>query len=363
MRKLTWRAVTLLVLATCFSSISYAQNAGSVEFYYEGPLDAGRSRSSSNHQGPLDAVSRPTTTRASAARAILASPAPQRVARFMPANQLRKPNTNANRATFRAIPENTTFDVNRDSFSPAGTSEVQSLAPPNPVQVQTVPSQVRPIEPAPPTFRGPTTEGEPLYAPQQSYPVPQGRTFQAPREQSYQVPQERSYQAPQEQSYQVPQERSFQVPANRTDRNEAEDQTRSNFMQKTPRPTPYSNLTNIPTVDPTRFGYRDGESFGFDNTRLYNPLEGPQLDLQGAPTADFGPPSCDEWEGFCRMNNLEYDCPCGGLKANPGHLGLPWLGSKDNCDQTVRRTRRGCGCKECQTHSSYESECDSCSGN
>ena len=77
-------------------------------------------------------------------------------------------------------------------------------------------------------------------------------------------------------------------------------------------------LANIPPpADPTRFGFRDGLSFGFDNTRLTNPLNGVQLDLQGAPTADFGPPGCDEWDGFCRMRDLEQNCNCGGLKVNP----------------------------------------------
>lgn len=92
----------------------------------------------------------------------------------------------------------------------------------------------------------------------------------------------------------------------------------------------------IPAMeDPTRFGYRDGKAFGFENNRLYNPLEGPRLDLQGAPTVDFGEEGCDEWANFSRIRDLEYDTACGGLKAKPGHLGIPWLGNKDACDQTV----------------------------
>lgn len=58
---------------------------------------------------------------------------------------------------------------------------------------------------------------------------------------------------------------------------------------------------------------------------------------------------CDEWEGICN---------CGGLKNNPGHLGIPWLRSKDNCDSPTklcgkhrnqRQARRGnsCGCQSC----------------
>ena len=90
-----------------------------------------------------------------------------------------------------------------------------------------------------------------------------------------------------------------------------------------------------PREDPTRFGYRDGEAFGFNNTRLFNPREGPQLDLQGAPTVAFGEPGCDEWANFGRGRHLEFDAPCGGMKAKPGHLGIPWLGSKENCDERI----------------------------
>ena len=125
--------------------------------------------------------------------------------------------------------------------------------------------------------------------------------------------------------------------------------------------------------DPTRFGYIDGQAFGFDNSRLYHPLEGPQLNLQGAPTSDFGDPGCDEWAGFVRFNELQHETSCGGLKAKPGHLGIPWLGSNDNCDQTVpprkilplNKHRRNCGCSSCQVQSEYDSDistCPSCDG-
>ena len=44
---------------------------------------------------------------------------------------------------------------------------------------------------------------------------------------------------------------------------------------------------------------------------------------------------CDEWAGFCRIKELSYGCNCGGLKSNPGHLGISWLRSRDageDCD-------------------------------
>ena len=49
---------------------------------------------------------------------------------------------------------------------------------------------------------------------------------------------------------------------------------------------------------------------------------------------------CDEWAGQCNCS--------GGLKVNPGHLGLPWLSSKENCDQTKKiGKRRHCECESC----------------
>ena len=111
--------------------------------------------------------------------------------------------------------------------------------------------------------------------------------------------------------------------------------------------------------DPTRFGYRDGEAFGFDNTRLFNPLEGPQLNLQGSATVDFGEPGCDEWANFGKGRELEFDAPCGGLKAKPGHLGIPWLGSKDNCDERVPLRGSGCLCRRKKGHAA-EKVCESC---
>lgn len=101
---------------------------------------------------------------------------------------------------------------------------------------------------------------------------------------------------------------------------------------------------------------QDGLAFGFDNSRLYHPLEGPQLRLLGAPTV----PSrlgacdcCDEWADFCRFKALDFRCGCGGLKATSGHLGLPWLGSGENCDRTTSPCKNKCqdcdqnGCRSC----------------
>jgi hypothetical protein len=106
---------------------------------------------------------------------------------------------------------------------------------------------------------------------------------------------------------------------------------------------------------------RDGLAFGFDNSRLYHPLEGPQMRLVGAPTV----PSrlgacdcCDEWDDFCRFRDLDFRCGCGGLKAMPGHLGLPWLGSGENCDRTAPRHRKGC--RNCNKN---KKGCGSCSKN
>ena len=44
--------------------------------------------------------------------------------------------------------------------------------------------------------------------------------------------------------------------------------------------------------------------------------------------------ACDEWDGFAR---------CGGLKTNPGHWGIRWLRSTDNCEPP-----RDCQCHKCQ---------------
>lgn len=88
---------------------------------------------------------------------------------------------------------------------------------------------------------------------------------------------------------------------------------------------------------------------------------------------------CDEWAGLCRMKNLDYRTNCGGLKQNPGHLGMPWLRGCDNCESNcgtgrcgdkviqsrcgksclsktrdrivgLQNERHPCGCKACLTH-------------
>ncbi len=44
---------------------------------------------------------------------------------------------------------------------------------------------------------------------------------------------------------------------------------------------------------------------------------------------------CDEWSKFCKIKDMKFGCGCGGLKANKGHLGIPWLRSGDageDCD-------------------------------
>ena len=467
MRKLTWRSTALLSLTTCLSGMSYAQNANSVEYYYEGPLDTSRPSSSSTHQepqnvvpdsiaprlaqsahqeprnvvtvpiedpaarsayqgsrdtttnppaqrfarslqqGPLDSVmvaakqqhTQPTQHRANhvtvaslaqqyarsksrseldamtvAAVQQYGQPAPQRVRSILtnppaqqfshsthhqshtvaanqpaqryalvtnqgpldvitvpatpraphmtPANLLQELHSGNRNVDVNPNSYEDVFDVARDGYRPADDSQFQSFAPPTPTQAPATRRQENPFNAAPQTFPPPAAQFPPTFT--QPY-------NQAPP--ACAEPITPAFTEPYTQPRTFP---SRQV-------------------------SPQVSSMNIPQPeDPTRFGYRDGEAFGFDNTRLYNPLEGPQLNLQGAPTADFGPPSCDEWEGFCRGRDLEQNCACGGLKVNPGHLGLPWLRSKDNCDQSVPlNKRRGCGCKECQA----EGNCESCSDN
>ena len=56
---------------------------------------------------------------------------------------------------------------------------------------------------------------------------------------------------------------------------------------------------------------------------------------------------CDEWASECNCS--------GGLKVNPGHLGIPWLGSKENCDSTEPV------CKHCRSGRCGRRGCQSCS--
>ena len=50
---------------------------------------------------------------------------------------------------------------------------------------------------------------------------------------------------------------------------------------------------------------------------------------------------CDEWAGLCKFKDLDFECGCGGLKANPGHYGIKSLRGCDNCETTCGRTRIG----------------------
>lgn len=55
---------------------------------------------------------------------------------------------------------------------------------------------------------------------------------------------------------------------------------------------------------------------------------------------------CDEWAGMCDCKSPKYDCGCGGLKSNKGHLGIFWLKRKyggDGCDYC----HGGCCEKDC----------------
>lgn len=115
----------------------------------------------------------------------------------------------------------------------------------------------------------------------------------------------------------------------------------------------------LPSMEPN---YVDGASFGFDRSRLYHPLESPTTQLTGMPTVDsgFGNCYCDEWAGFCNNVRPNYFLGCGGIKATPGHWGLPWLTGCDPCEQTestffsrlIRYQPRcgdGCGCRPNRT--------------
>lgn len=139
------------------------------------------------------------------------------------------------------------------------------------------------------------------------------------------------------------------------------------YEEQAPQPTvedymAHGHIGYEDSPDAFSFGYQDGISFGFNNSRLYHPLEGPTTQLMGAPTvpSNFGQcaPRCNPWKSFCRGKDLDYICGGPGLKANPGHLGIPWLRSKDDCDLTEPlfgrcktpfwKSKSGCGCGNCQ---------------
>jgi len=56
---------------------------------------------------------------------------------------------------------------------------------------------------------------------------------------------------------------------------------------------------------------------------------------------------CDEWANECNCS--------GGLKVNPGHLGIPWLRSKDSCDSPEPI------CKHCRSGRCGQAGCQTCS--
>lgn len=343
MRKLTWLGSILLTLVVCSASVSHAQK---VRYEYAGPLDGLETL-------PLRDV-------------VTASPSP-RVARLAPVKQLRPSHPGVSSAVVGRITRASTYSPVKQTA--ARMTRQAFVAPPSPQVIR----EALPLEVPSPTFGGPLTRTR-----TRSYPV---ETNYVPRQQA--SPRS-GYGGALTDAANYPVEPEY-IPRQDTT-------PRSDYGGALTEPTDYpvepgytssrdvspdyeeyeyagalTDTTNYPMEtgyisgqqDPTRFGYRDGKSFGFEGNRLYNPLEGPQLDLQGAPTANLGEPGCDEWEDFCRGRDLEQDCGCGGLKANPGHLGLPWLGSKDSCDQTVPLFKRRGGCKKCRGEESCEN-CGAC---
>ena len=115
-----------------------------------------------------------------------------------------------------------------------------------------------------------------------------------------------------------------------------------NFIFSDPHPVPFD-----------QFPFRDQYEV-FANPRNFNPVNFSFARSTGFPSSDsvFGihkSQCCDEWEAFCPCKTLDYGCNCGGLKANPGHLGLKWLGSNEPCDRTepCGSGGRGIGCNSC----------------
>jgi hypothetical protein len=56
---------------------------------------------------------------------------------------------------------------------------------------------------------------------------------------------------------------------------------------------------------------------------------------------------CDEWSRFCDCKTPNYGCKCGGLKSNPGHLGIAWLRNKFGADAC--ESCESCRSGRCQT--------------
>ena len=60
---------------------------------------------------------------------------------------------------------------------------------------------------------------------------------------------------------------------------------------------------------------------------------------------------CDEWGGFCPCVAADYNCGCGGLKANPGHCIFKRLSSGEPCEESYGCgifSKCRCGEKNCQ---------------
>ena len=385
MRKLTLRTAAALALATCFSSIASAQTADPVDFYYEGPLDTMGSQFGSTNQGPLGATAARSETQYRSVQS--APPEPQwrgvRSAPQQPQYQgaLTAPRQTQYRGT-QSSPTQTQYRSVRSA--PSQPQYYGALTAPRQPQYrdnQSLPSetQFRSVRSIPPQAQyrdAPSMREETQYRNRRYAPATTPATTPAGTPRGVRPEAARSVVERPRDVFDVVRDgfepaydsevRSL-APSNAPQVRAFSGEVGSiqpampTFTDPVTEPEFYSasqgQLANIPPpADPTRFGFRDGLSFGFDNTRLTNPLNGVQLDLQGAPTADFGPAGCDEWDGFCRMRDLEQNCNCGGLKVNPGHLGIPWLGSKDNCDQTTQRKRlRDRRCIDCEAQSSYDS--------
>lgn len=96
-------------------------------------------------------------------------------------------------------------------------------------------------------------------------------------------------------------------------------------------------------------GYRPSTSFNATQRispilanpdQFWNRKMRPVVDVRNQAMFGIDPEcTCDEWEGFCG---------CCGLKAGPGHLGIPWLRGNDPCG-CVECRRLGCRkCHKCR---------------
>lgn len=349
MRKLTLQSTVLLLLAICGSSVSFGQNTGLAK--YSGPLDA------------LNPRVRP------AAQPVQ----PQRATRYAPSKHVRQlhPSVTTSVVNPSKRPSYRLPNVAPSNGRPSRVSLAQATAPPNPHR--SILGRAVAVRPAAPTFAAPVDQyqGRPIESAydhrqlEPAYRNQQDSFYQSQSEPVHDYQSQSNYSSQAEPAYDYQTESAYGGQPESANGYQSQSayggQAESAFdYQPQPRSVydggqPESAYDYQPrsafgfqSEDVTRFGYRDGEAFGFTN-RLYHPLEGPQGNLQGTPTIDFGTETCDEWDGFCECVNLEYDCPCGGLKAKPGHLGIPWLRSKESCDQTEPLLKnRGCGCIKCR---------------